>query len=80
MNLLRASANRLSACEGALRPCLMANAAPRCGARSKRTGKPCRGEAMPNGSFMVARARGRARRRAQSAAGEQTLEARLLLS
>jgi hypothetical protein len=26
-----------------------ANAAPRCGARSKRTGKPCRGAAMPNG-------------------------------
>src|SRR5215472_16351026 len=24
-----------------------ANAAPRCGARSKRTGKPCRGAAMP---------------------------------
>jgi hypothetical protein len=28
---------------------VMANAAPRCGARSKRTGKPCRGAAMPNG-------------------------------
>src|SRR5262245_23760753 len=28
---------------------LKANAAPRCGARSKRTGKPCRGAAMPNG-------------------------------
>src|SRR5262245_53545023 len=27
---------------------VMANAAPRCGARSKRTGKPCRGAAMPN--------------------------------
>jgi len=27
----------------------MANAAPRCGARSKRTGKPCQGAAMPNG-------------------------------
>src|SRR5262249_46350277 len=26
-----------------------ANAAPRCGARCKRTGKPCRGAAMPNG-------------------------------
>jgi hypothetical protein len=26
---------------------VMANAAPRCGARSKRTGKPCRGAAMP---------------------------------
>ncbi len=26
-----------------------ANAAPRCGARSKRTGKICRGAAMPNG-------------------------------
>jgi hypothetical protein len=28
---------------------LKANAASRCGARSKRTGKPCRGAAMPNG-------------------------------
>src|SRR5262249_3922082 len=28
---------------------LKANAAPRCGARSKRTGRPCRGAAMPNG-------------------------------
>jgi hypothetical protein len=26
-----------------------ANTAPRCGARSKRTGKPCRAPAMPNG-------------------------------
>src|SRR5262249_27769619 len=26
-----------------------ANAAPRCGARSKRTGKPCRAAARPNG-------------------------------
>src|SRR5215470_6716046 len=29
------------------------NAAPRCGARSKRTGKPCRGAAMPNGRCKV---------------------------
>jgi hypothetical protein len=29
---------------------LKANAAPRCGARSKRTGKPCQGAAMPNGA------------------------------
>src|SRR5436189_4436413 len=28
---------------------LKANAAPRCGARSKRTGKHCLGAAMPNG-------------------------------
>jgi hypothetical protein len=28
---------------------LKANAAPRCGARSKRTGKPCQAAAMPNG-------------------------------
>ena len=27
-----------------------ANAAPRCGARSKRTGKSCQGAAMPNGA------------------------------
>src|SRR4030095_17078900 len=32
-----------------LEPLVMANAAPRCGARSKRTSKPCRGAAMPNG-------------------------------
>src|SRR5215467_14567926 len=30
-----------------------ANAAPRCGARSERTGKPCRGAAMPNGRCKV---------------------------
>src|SRR5262249_6700992 len=30
-----------------------ANAAPRCGARCKRTGKPCRGAAMPNGRCKV---------------------------
>jgi hypothetical protein len=30
-----------------------ASAAPRCGARSKRTGKPCRGAAMPNGRCKV---------------------------
>jgi hypothetical protein len=28
-------------------------AAPRCGARSKRTGKPCRAAAMPNGRCKV---------------------------
>src|SRR5262245_4998172 len=30
-----------------------ANAAPRCGARPKRTGKPCRAAAMPNGRCKV---------------------------
>ncbi|MEI4908302.1 HGGxSTG domain-containing protein, partial [Klebsiella pneumoniae] len=30
-----------------------ANAAPRCGARSKRTGNPCRAAAMPNGRCKV---------------------------
>src|SRR5262245_26903138 len=30
-----------------------ANAAPRCGARFKRTGKPCRAAAMPNGRCKV---------------------------
>jgi hypothetical protein len=30
-----------------------ANAAPRCGARSKRTGRPCRAAAMPNGRCRV---------------------------
>jgi hypothetical protein len=32
-----------------LKALLKANAAPRRGARSKRTGEPCRGAAMPNG-------------------------------
>jgi len=32
---------------------VMANAAPRCGARSKRTGKPCRAAAMANGRCKV---------------------------
>jgi len=32
---------------------IRANAAPRCGARSKRTGKPCRAAAMPNGRCRV---------------------------
>src|SRR2546430_7513060 len=32
---------------------VMAIAAPRCGARSKRTGKPCRAAAMPNGRCKV---------------------------
>jgi hypothetical protein len=32
---------------------VMANAASRCGARSKRTGKPCRAAAMPNGRCKV---------------------------
>jgi hypothetical protein len=32
---------------------IRANAAPRCGARSKRTGKPCRAAAMPNGRCTV---------------------------
>src|SRR5215472_16483725 len=67
MNLLRASANRLSACGRALRPWLWrtlllaavldpsVQASPAeqqpcrtSGARSKRTGKPCRAAAMPN--------------------------------
>jgi integrase len=34
---------------------LKANAAPRCGARSKRTGKPCQGAAMPNGRCKLAK-------------------------
>jgi len=35
---------------------VVANAAPRCGARlSKRTGKPCRAAAMPNGRCKVNR-------------------------
>ena len=32
---------------------IKANAAPRCGARCKRTGKPCRAAAMPNGRCKV---------------------------
>jgi hypothetical protein len=34
---------------GRLEALLKANAAPRCSARSKRTSKPCRAAAMPNG-------------------------------
>jgi len=34
-----------------MRALLKANASPRCGARSKRTGKPCQGAAMSNGRF-----------------------------
>jgi hypothetical protein len=34
---------------GRLQALLKANAAPRCGARSKWTSKPCRAAAMPNG-------------------------------
>jgi hypothetical protein len=43
---------------------LKANAAPRCGARSKRTGKPCQGAAMPNGRCKLhgGKSRGRSRR------------------
>src|SRR5215467_9192626 len=41
---------RVRACLEAL---VMANAAPRCGARSKRTGKPCRAAAMLNGRCKV---------------------------
>jgi hypothetical protein len=36
-----------------LEPLVRANAAPRCGARSKRTGRPCRGAAMANGRCKV---------------------------
>jgi hypothetical protein len=46
MNPLNASQSTVRARLEAL---LKANAAPRCGARSKRTGKPCLGAAMPNG-------------------------------
>ena len=53
MNPLRASANRLSACGARLEALVRANAAPRCGARCKRTGKPCRAAAMPNGRCKV---------------------------
>jgi hypothetical protein len=40
---------------------VMANATPRCGARSKRTGKPCRGAAMPNFSREAKAERSRVR-------------------
>src|SRR5215831_1335887 len=72
MNLLRARANRLSACGRASRPWLWrtlllaavldpsVQASPAeqqpcrtSGARSKRTGKPCRAAAMPNGRCKV---------------------------
>ena len=55
-----------------------ANAAPRCRARSKRTGKPCRGQPCRTAGarFMAARARGRAHAggaRAQQASKLETL-------
>jgi hypothetical protein len=40
---------------GRLEALVRANAAPRCGARSRRTGKPCRAAAMPNGRCKVSR-------------------------
>src|SRR5262249_55455666 len=46
---LRARARMRARLEALVR----ANAAPRCGARSKRTGKPCQGAAMPNGRCKV---------------------------
>jgi hypothetical protein len=49
MNLLRA----IERVRARLEALVMANAAPRCGARSKRTGKPCRAAAMPNGRCKV---------------------------
>jgi hypothetical protein len=50
---MRASAKRLSAGGRAFEALARANAAPRCGARSKRTGKRCRAAAMPNGRCKV---------------------------
>src|SRR5919109_4661119 len=50
MNLLRASADRLSACGRALRLWLWRTPLR---ARSKRTGKPCRAAAMRNGRCKV---------------------------
>ena len=49
---LEAKAER-SRVRARLEALVMANAAPRCGARSKRTGKPCRAAAMPNGRCKV---------------------------
>ncbi|TMJ86678.1 MAG: hypothetical protein E6G76_14115 [Alphaproteobacteria bacterium] len=47
MNPLNASQSTM--CGLAWKRYFKANAAPQCGARSKRTGKPCRASAMPNG-------------------------------
>jgi len=73
MNLLRASANRLSACGRALRPWLWQTLLPAAvldpsGQASPAEGQPCRTAVA---RFTAARARGRARRRASSAAGAQ---------
>jgi len=40
--------NAIDRVRARLEALLKANAAPRCGACSKRTGKPCRGAAMPS--------------------------------
>ena len=73
MNLLCASANRLSACGRALRPSLWRTLRPAAvldpsGQASPAEGQPCRTAAA---RFTAARARDRARRRASSAAGAQ---------
>jgi hypothetical protein len=58
-----------------------ANAAPRCGARSKRTVKPCRAAAMPNGRCKVHGGKnGTTHARGPGAQPASKLEARLLLS
>jgi hypothetical protein len=61
---------------------IMANAAPRCGARSKRTGKPCRAAAMPNGRCKGSRRQEYWAADAGGPRAEQAgkVEARLLLS
>src|SRR5215470_17688262 len=73
MNLLRASANRLSACGRALRPWLWRTLLPAAvldpsGQASPAERQPCR---MAVARFTAARALGRARRRAWSAVGGQ---------
>ena len=61
---------------------IMANAAPRCGARSKRTGKPCRAAAMLNGRCKVHGGKSTGPRTPGGPRAEQAgkVEARLLLS
>src|SRR4029453_18712588 len=74
MNLLRASANRLSACGRALRPWLGRTLLPAAvldpsGQASPAERQPCR---MAGAGFTAARVLGRGRRRAWTVAGEQT--------
>ena len=80
MNPLNASQSTM--CGLAWKRYFKANAAPQCGARSKRTGKPCRGAAMPNGrcEFHGGQEHGAAHARGSRAQQTGKLETRALFA